>query len=593
MEFLFAIFSRSAFRIAPSAFPLPRLAFPLLCLSLAAEEIHLQSGQVLSGQLVEADKSTVVFRTAEGLRTIPKDEVKSIVFAQEPVPTASPPRPAENPFPPGFSASKPHRLAHVVTYRRITANKVVDEKKFEPHVVTISGDGSTIVSWSPVDGFWAMDADGSNRRRVLAIGDTSERFRAELGGRIFLSHDGKTLFWQGGGGSPIRRIQTDGTDERILVRAGAEYTPLILREAAGKIFFSQRGGIFAIDTAGRGDYQEIVTNIQLARQWEVHPEVTMLGTFDVSADGKKIAFVVAGLPRTKGPQLMAINADGTGLRPIFSPGFNPVFLSLTPDGKRLLYWNYATAGYTVDYDGSNPVPLDLPVWDGNFGQFQVFNRFSSDGAWFTYNAGESGGYTQITRLDGTGRWEPFSNGPFHGYENAIFYGAFPPIFSADLQTAVFMNHYFQLSKPRQVCVARIDPPDAPGLPTIADIAFPEVLSTNPQLPQHRGSITCRITAGELPIERVQFQLVPYSAHTRGDKTRWSGHLGWYGLQGDRLLNDEGRNGDAQAGDGLFSSDLFSPVPGDSGFAAGRYHVRILAHDERHAVVADVDGVEIK
>jgi hypothetical protein len=548
------------------------------------EELRLRNGNVLKGQFIEGDKQTIVFRTGDGLKSFPKADVRAVIFEGEPV--------ADGEFPPGFSAVAPLKLKHVVTSRRVTQNRAVEEKVNEPEVVTISGDGSKVVFWSPKSGFWSLNADGSNRKNFLPIGDNTDRFRAEWGGRIALSRDGRVLFWQGAQSAPIRRINTDGTDERLLVRTGAEYHPLQLREACGRIFFSSRAGIFSIDTEGKGDYREIVNNGKLGKEWEVSSEATMLGAFDVSADGKRIAFVVGGFPRTKGPQLLAMNGDGTGIRRLADTDFLPQALTMQADGSQVLFWKHAESAHVVAWEGGAARRLDIPPWDVNAGGFQHLSRFSPDGKSFVYNGHEGGGFVQLIQLDGTGRWEPMSNGPWDYYENALFHGMYPPTFTTELRRNVSISHYGRPSKPRQVVVTDINPKLAPGLPILSDIEFPAFLSTNPQVPQHRGTIKVRVTKGTSEVDRVHFQLVPMVGHRRDDP-RWMANLGWYALQGDHQLRDDGKNGDAKAGDGIYSSDLLSPHPTDFRPVGGRYLLRIVAHDEQNAVSADVGGVEIK
>ncbi|MEW6306642.1 MAG: choice-of-anchor X domain-containing protein [Verrucomicrobiota bacterium] len=560
------------------------------CLAASApaaepEELRLRNGNVLKGQFVEGDKQTIVFRTSDGLQSFPKKDVRAILFEGDPAP--------EGEFPPGFSAVAPLKIKRVITYRRVTQNRAVEEKQFEPEVITVSGDGSKIVCWNPKSGFWSMNADGSNRKQVLAVADNSDRFRAEWGGRIALSHDGRVLYWQGYQSAPIRRINTDGTDERLLVRAGAEYTPLQLREACGRIFFSQRGGIFSIDTEGKGDYREIVTNLKLGKLWEVSSDVTMLGAFDVSADGQRIAFVVSGFPKTKGPQLLAMNADGSGMRRLAETDFAPTALTMSPDGSQILFWKYGETAYVAGWEGGGVRKLDLPPWDANGSGFQHLNRFSPDGKWFMYNGNEGGGFVQLTQLDGSGRYEPMTNGPWHHYENALFHGMYSPTFTADLRRSVTISQYWRQFKPRQVVVTDINPRTATGLPALADIEFADFLSTNPQVPQHRVAIKVRVTKGASDVERVHFQLIPMAARTRSNDTRWHPNLGWDALQGDHLLRDDGKNGDAKAGDGIFSSDALSPHPTDYRPVEGRYLLRLVAHDDQNAVAVDVDGVEIK
>lgn len=584
--------------------PLPdragrRLAVTVLSLSLFgttyptaapaaenAEELRLRNGNVIQGQFIEGDKNTIVFRSGSGLQSFPKKDVRAILFETEPAGTGGE-------FPPGFTAKPPHKLKRVLVTRRITQNRATEEQMYEPEVIGISGDGSKIVFWTRKAGFFAINPDGSGRTQILARKDNTDRFNAEWGGRFEVNRDGKVLYWQGYQAAAIRRINTDGSDERLLVRAGAEYDPFRLREGCGRIFFSQRGGIFSIDTEGKGDFREIITHNQLAKQWEIPAERCMLGRFDASADGSRIAFVVGGYPKAKAAQLMAINADGTSLRRIIETDFDPTALTMSPDGQRIIFWKYGTAAYVVNWDGTGLRELALPPWDGNGSGFQHLNRFSDDNARFMFNGNESGGFTQVARLDGTERFEPLSFGHWDYYENALFHGLYSPTFTVDLRRCVSISQYWRQFKPRQIVVANINPRQAPGVPVLSDIEFSGFLATNPQVPQHRGTLKVRVTKADSAVERVQFLLVPVCGHSRTDPVRWRPNLGWDALQGDHQLRDDGKNGDAVAGDGIYSTDNLSPHTSDYRLPEGRYLLRIVAHDDQNAVAADVDGVEIK
>lgn len=545
------------------------------------DELLLRSGESIPGQFLEGDKGAIVFRTTDGLQTFRRDQVRAIFFDRAAAPAAGE-------FPAGFSAAAPHRLAHVIVMRRVTSNRVLEDGKFEPEIITVSGDGSTIAFYAPKSGLYLMNVDGSNRR-LLIPADGTDRTRFDWG-RFELSRNGKVFYWQGG--APIYRINTDGTGEQLLVRNGAEYEAFRLREDCKRIFFSQRGGIFSIDTEGRGDYKEIVTPRVLSRQWEVPEERCLLGRFDVSADGNRIAFVVGGYPKAPCAQLMAINGDGTGLRRMATTDFDPWALTMKPDGSQVVFWQYGVKAFAANWDGGGQSELPLPPWDANGSGFQHLNRFSADSQWFSYNGNESGGFGQLCRADGSGRYEPQNCGYWDNYENALFHGLYSPVYTDNLRQFVSISQYWRQFKPRQVVVGNINPRIAPGVPVLSEITFPRLISTNPQLPAHRGKLSVRIGRGDTDVERVQYTLVPMCMKQARDPNRWIANAGWAALQGDHLLHDDGKNGDATAGDGIYTTDNLAPDTGDARLPAGRYLLRIVAHDDQSAVIVDVDGIEV-
>lgn len=550
-----------------------------------SDELRLRNGVVLKGRVVEVDKNTVTFRTETGVLEFKRSETVAVFFggATEVV----------GEFPPGFTAKPPLKLKRVITFRRITTNKATEEGKFEPECVKISADGSKIVFWARKSGLYTINPDGTERNLVWAP-DNTERTSVDPA-KFEVSPDGKVIYWQGV--HPIYRINSDGANEKILVRQGGEYEPLRLRQGGKRIFFSSRPGIYSIDTEGRGDYKEIITNGKLAKLWEISGEQCMLGRFDASEDGKRVAFVVGGFPKAKTMQLCAINADGTGLRRIVETDFDPIWLNFTPDGNQILFWKHSAGAYMVNWDGSNLHEVPVPNWDGNSGYFQAGNMFSPDGQWFKYEGGESGGETQICKPDGSDRFDVLHTGRWDYYDNALFHGLYPPGFTADLRKFVGVTQYWRQSKPRQLVFGEINPRRADGLPVLSDIEFPEVLSMNPQVPQHKGTLKVRIKKGASDVERVQFMLSPVSQQCGTDPIKWDANRGWNGLQGDHLLRDNGKGGDEVAGDGVYTTDNLMPAEKQWQwqFATlpGHYCIRIVAHDDQNAVIVDVDGVEIK
>jgi len=567
--------------------------------SAATDELRLRSGAVIRGEFIAGDINTIVFRVDNLLQMFRKAECLSITInfgGAAPAPgtatlvpgLGTPTTGAADPAPPPeFTARAPLRITRVVALKRLTKNRTVEDGRFEPEFARISDNGAVVAFFAPKSGLYLMDADGGNSRLVIS---TAGRDNAALEGpRFALSPDGKFVFWQPGQSRAIYRINADGTDERLLVRGGGEYEPNRLRAGGGRIFFSTRGGIFSIDTAGDGDYHEIIVPRQLAREWECPEEWCMLGAFDASEDGKRIVFSVGGYPKAKARQLMAINADGAGLRRIVETDFDPQAIAIAPDGNRVVFWKNTEKAFTVNWDGTGLAEIAIPPWDGNGGGYIHMNRISPDGQWYEYNANEAGGFSQVTRLDGSGRYELQQYGPWDGLDTALFHGMYAPAFSADLRRFVAVSQYWRGFKPRQIVVGTVNPAATDGLPVVTDITFPPTMSTNEMLPNNEGKVTARIRGGSSVIERVQFLVSP-CCQRRGD--RWVPNAGVIALRGDRLMRDDGKNGDAAAGDGLYTGTL-ALLSGDWKLPPGRYTLRLVIHDEDNAVAVDVDGFEVK
>ncbi len=547
----------------------------------ATDELVLRNGQRVTGTFLRGDQSTIVFGVGDDIQTHPSGDVSAVFFGT---------KSAESPdiWPPGFSAVLPVKLAHLIVLRRITANHPSENGEYEPEIAKISGDGSTIAIYAPKSGIHILKADGS-QRRLLVPNDNTPRTQCAWD-RFELNRTGTVLFWQGGG--TIYRIDTDGSNERILVRSGAEYEAFRLREDCKRLFYSQRGGIFSVDIEGRGEPREIITHRRLSQVWGASEDHCLLGRFDVTADGTRIAFVVGGYPNARNAQLMALMSDGSGLRRIADTEFDPWALTMKPDGSQVIGWQYGVKAVLFNWDGSTPADLPLPPWDANGSGFQHLNRFSADGRFFAYNGNESGGFGQLSRADGSQRYEPQNTGRWDYYDNALFHGMYSPVYSDNLRRFVTISQYWRGFRPRQLVVGDINPRTAQGVPVLSDITLPTFVSTNPQAPAHRGRLTVRIRRATSDIGRVQYMLIPACMKRPKDGDRWVASAGWDALQGDHRLYDDGTHGDTQAGDGVYTTDNFAPDAGDGRPHPGRYLVRIVAHDDQSAVIVDVDGVMI-
>jgi len=479
-----------------------------------------------------------------------------------------------------FSAKR-QKIRRVIAFRRITDNKLADEGKMEPKIAKMSRDGSKIVFWAPKSGLWTVNPDGTDLKLV----------RAELPNRrqaspvwLELSPDGKIVYYQVFY-SGIFRINSDGTDERPLILRGAGYEPLRLVENGHRLFFSRSDGIYSIDTYGNGDYRAVLTPKKLEKLLDARR--LTLGQFSVNELGTRVACAIYH-PKLKRKQLFAVNADGTDLRHLAETDFEPTMLTMRPDGSEVVFWKYGQA-YAVNWDGSNMRELRLPTWGHNQSAANKLNHFSWDGRWYCFF---SKGGPQITQLDGTGRFEPFNTGTWSGFKDAFFNDWYMASYSSDLRKFVFISQYWQNARPRQLIVGEFNPQDTSGLPIISDVEFPSRLSTHPDLPSHIGKLSLKLKEGAMKVERVQFCLSPMVQQLPDSpKVKWSFDRGMYGLKGNRIAGDDGKNGDQTADDGIYTGTLiphsyYKP-------RRGRNLLRIIAHTEKDAVIVDVDGVTIK
>ncbi len=488
---------------------------------------------------------------------------------------------------PGF-ASKDHKIKRVTVVRQITNHRPAESEQLYPDIVTISPNGQKIAWFAPQKGIYTANWDGTDEK--LAVPNKAG-IPVPVAQQLFMSPDGQRVYWGANGGT-ITRVNSDGTDLRTLVKVGVEYAYPRPRMWGYRIFYGSRAGIYSIDTEGVGDLQPVLTQKDLFNVFNIG--TLMLGEFDVSERGTELACRLYD-PDQKRNQLFAMPVGGDptrDLRLLVETKFEPTKINVSPDGRQVIFGEYGGKDYIVNWDGTGMRELPIPPVDPSFPV-----RFSPDGQWASYNAPDAG--TIITRLDGKDRVEPYHTGLWAGNNLAVFHAGSPIVFSKDFRRFIYvMNHYTASAGPRQIVVGEINPAKAEGLPELTSIEFPKIIAKDASLPNHTGSIRVQAKKGQRDIERIQFVLAPYLNLSPENPPRWNAASGWYSLDGDHQLRDDGKNGDEKAEDGIWSTNLLQP----NGYATpGKYSLRLTAHDKTtfrgwekaSAVIVDVDGVEIK
>jgi hypothetical protein len=488
---------------------------------------------------------------------------------------------------PGY-ASKDHKIKRVIGVRQITNHRQAEAPKYAAELITISDDGAKIAWYAPETGLWTANFDGSASKLITPAKPGQPR---PVGNRFLLSPDGRHLFWQDNGG-PIVRIGTDGEDPRTLTKNGAEYTTLKLRVWGNRIFYGTRGGLYSVDTEGVGDIKTLLSQDDLLKVFNI-PGL-LLGEFDTSERGTEIVCSMYD-PDLKKRQLYRFPAGGDpqeDLRLIVETEFEPMRISVSPDGRRVFFGSYAGSSYIVNWDGSGLRELKIPPPRG-----ETSVRFTPDGRWISYFTDSYG--SVIANIDTGEIIDVIQTGLWDGSNLAMFHGASPAVFSRDLRQFLYVMNFFHGPMPRQLVAGEINPRKADGLPGLSEIAFPRTLSFKADAPNHSGDITVKVTKGAREIDRVQFVLTPHAQYREQIK-RWDFGSGWYGLRGDHLLHDDGQNGDAKAADGVWSTNR-AGFPHVDSLSPGRFQLRVVAHEKStfrnfekvNAVIVDVEGIEVK
>ena len=206
--------------------------------------------------------------------------------------------------------------------------------------------GGTIVYWSdvPFPSIWAVRADGSDGRRILASRRNAKRPR--------LSPDGAWVVFDGTPAPKplmsdfdIQLVRLDGTGLRTLTSSSAWDTDAQWSPDGELLSFDRRpphtsGGssVWIMRLDGRADYRLAAGS---SARW--------------APDGRSLVF---SAPTARGPgDLFTIHPDGTGRTLLLASPRLKQPAAWSPDGTRILFTRYDAAGrpsvVVADADGTH------------------------------------------------------------------------------------------------------------------------------------------------------------------------------------------------------------------------------------------------
>ena len=211
-----------------------------------------------------------------------------------------------------------------------------------------------------VDGIWVMDADGANARNITPT----------PGHAPDLSPDGRQIVFNSGPGSgDLVIVDSDGSNERTLVRPISVYTPPSWSPDGHRILYAGAGGLRTINPDGTGD--------RLLLQHQKYQDEFGLSFFGASwaPDGRRL--VVTSLGATSADGLWIIDLDTQvpthvytgsahevawsplGDRIAFSGGPNLAIFTVRPDGTD----RQQLTGLPGQFDST--VSATDPAWSAN------------------------------------------------------------------------------------------------------------------------------------------------------------------------------------------------------------------------------------
>lgn len=223
-----------------------------------------------------------------------------------------------------------------------------------------SPDGSKIAFVGSGDGIWTMNADGSTRRRLTDIGE------AGAYGPDW-SPDGERIAFSSysEGGSPGIQVMDAGGSGRETItdpREGAGNFRPNWSPDGGRIVFMRQG-----DSSGMVDGIP-VNEIYIMDSDGSDEELLVRGAGDdspvFSPDGKKIAFKSR---RDGGAGIYSMDPDGTNVEKLAGGAMDDASPSWAPDGKRIVFTGQGALGpeiRVVKADGSGERSITNPPTEG-------------------------------------------------------------------------------------------------------------------------------------------------------------------------------------------------------------------------------------
>ena len=534
------------------------LAAPLV----AQDELRFRNGAVLRGKAVEMDGSIVVFRTGDGLKSFNRSDVRAIYLNVEG--EAAPGQP------PGITLGEGWRAKRWVTFNKITAFAEEAPQRKDVNVMSLSGDGSRIGLLTQ-QGAFTLDAQGGSLVQ-LSTRDTH--------GHLDFSADGKVVAWAGREG--LWLANSDGSGKRKLPGGFAEGEMGVMGlriTARGDrlIVLVAARGVYALNSDG-SDIKRLLSYEDLAKfngqtlaaftYHQLHDGIS------INSDGSRIVF-------TTRDNAFALNGDGSGLRKVSDYGL----------GSESLGWPIAQPQAVVSGDGSTI------AWFASYGKPEHQHRLN----FATWDGKPLGAYHHVLALQTLS----LTHDGLHAVrgEQLVRYARdgsdyYDPVDLGGHLLPIWSYHGLSgngrravgITKPHPLVSGQVIRADFNAAALDAAPAFGTV-EISPKFMLLDGSTKLRV-AIQPPqpeqIESLRIRILRAGADPKLAKVRWT----YY----DAIpLNDEGRESDAKAKDGVFSSDAIQLFTQElKGVPAGPLVIRLIAKSKAgHISEVDVEGLEAR
>lgn len=456
-------------------------------------------------------------------------------------------------------AAAPLTITRTMVYRQLTSQSSNVSVRGQP-VLSDSGIRAAFAGGDPTRVF-LLDADANNLAEVDAYPNVVDlQLDLTFFGGTVVSSDGRRIRLASAGNA-ARELLTLAAPEigGLQISGGGSYILFLIRHDTtlqGKSTTMPRG-LYRL-TTDSASVQSVVNAGQVATTFGIAPG-DVLGfelsgpALDFAGDTSRVVFGTTN--RAIGQVLLGANADGTGLHAILTPAPpTPIeCVAISSDGSQVAYCvgGSSPSVGVIRFDATSPRTLWTP---------QAGMAFPASGDGLTLSSEGSlllaGGTGLLLNTDGSGVVQLSVSGRRLTADPPSLINGTLPSGTMNPRASRFLYLYADANSVDQLALLELDPASFNSAPEFS------AATVSPEYVLQDAGSSATVSAGLLAPAGVY--RVSLAGLRSGLDDAYLGHL---------ILHDDGRNGDATAGDWTFSDN---GLTAGSGAAVGPRSLRIQA-----------------
>jgi WD40 repeat protein len=320
------------------------VAFLLLALPAAPDEVHLKNGNKIVGKVTEEGDKVKIAKSGGITVTIARDQIEKIVYTKDPEPE---PKPVDPPKPPPPKPPDPKAAESEPIARRVV------DHGHEVHAFALTPDGTKLVTAGQGVKLWSLETGEKIREFGESGWKTSHLAISRDGKKLVTGADQYISLWEGDTGVRLGSISHTYSgpngiatlaDGRVVVMWGVA---LMVADAKFEKLtkFLEGDGFRHLGVAGDGKTAATVHTGDVVRVWDLTkgkelrsfpPEKkgpSSICSVTMSPDAKLIA---VGTTPPEGLIRLVDASTGRVRRVLSGHGQFVLSLAFSPDGKKLL-----------------------------------------------------------------------------------------------------------------------------------------------------------------------------------------------------------------------------------------------------------------